>query len=96
MKKCGRQPGGEKVEELGVCPAAQSSEYDGTNKGKHAGRFCWAVAGTFCGGKPQGMFSQKLLSCLNCEFLQQVNDDEGHDFILTPTDTLKKTKKDAQ
>ncbi len=33
VKKCGRQPGGEKVEELGVCPAAELSEYDGINQG---------------------------------------------------------------
>ncbi len=43
VKKCGRQPGGEKVDELGVCPAAVPNEYDGTNKGNHGGRFCWQL-----------------------------------------------------
>ena len=45
--KCGRQPGGDKVVDLGVCPAAEDNSYDGLNRGKNAGRFCWAGAGTF-------------------------------------------------
>ena len=49
VMKCGRQPGGEKVGEFGVCPAAEPSEFDGTNRGTYGGRFCWAIAGTFCG-----------------------------------------------
>ena len=82
--KCGRQSGGEKAEKLGVCPAAELSEYDGTNKGTCAGRFCWAVAGTFCGGKLQGTYAEKLMNCVNCEFFKQVNEDEGRFFVLIP------------
>lgn len=85
VKKCGRQPGGENAEKLGVCPAALPNEYfDGVNKGKHCGRFCWAVAGTLCEGKTQGTYAKKLMDCLGCEFLKQVNEDEGRNFILTP------------
>jgi hypothetical protein len=84
MMKCGRQPGGENAEKLGVCPAALPHEYfDGVNQGEHVGRFCWAVAGTLCGGTVQGTYAKKLLECLGCEFLKQVNEDEGRDFILT-------------
>ena len=36
--KCGRQPGGEKVDELGVCPASIEPRTDGTNSGKMGGR----------------------------------------------------------
>jgi hypothetical protein len=36
--KCGREPGGEKSEELGVCRAAVEGSYDGNNFGKNAGR----------------------------------------------------------
>jgi hypothetical protein len=87
-KKCGRQPGGENAEKLGICPAALPNEYfDGVNKGKHCGRFCWAVAGTLCGGKVQGTYAKKLMHCLGCEFLKQVNEDEGRNFILTPKET---------
>ncbi len=89
VMNCCRQPGGEKVEQLGVCPAAVPSEYDGTNRGTYSGRFCWAVAGTICGGKPQGTFAEKLRDCINCMFFKQVNGDEGRDFILSPNDIKK-------
>jgi len=91
VKKCGRQPEGEKVEEFGVCPAAIDNEYDGENRGKYCGRFCWAVAGTLCEGKIQGTYATKLKNCLNCEFLKKVNKEEGRDFVLTP-----KSAKDNQ
>src|SRR5665648_944927 len=61
--KCGRQPAGEDAEQLGACPAALPNEhFDGVNKGKHCGRFCWAVAGTLCGGKVQGNHAKKFMA----------------------------------
>ena len=66
--KCGREPGGKKADELGVCPAAGDSSFDGLNRGKNAGRICWAVAGTFCGGEVQGSFADKRKSCMRCDF----------------------------
>jgi hypothetical protein len=57
FKKCGREKGGAKAEELGVCPAYP----------KH-GKTCAKIAGTFCGGKVQGTFASKLANCLVCEF----------------------------
>ena len=90
VMKCGREPGGEKVDELGVCPATKPTQYDGTNKGKGSGRFCWVIAGTFCRGKMQGTFAKKLMDCLHCKFFIQVNEDEGRNFVLTPP---KKNKK---
>ncbi len=75
--KCGRQPGGHKSDELGICPAADDDSYDGINTGKNAGRFCWAVAGTFCGGKVQGTFADKRESCLSCGFFNKVRAEEG-------------------
>ena len=92
VKKCSRQPGGEKIEEFGVCPAAIHSEYDGENKGTYGGRFCWAVAGTLCVGKIQGIYVEKLIDCLNCEFLKQVNEDEGQGFVLTLKNAKDKSK----
>ena len=91
VMKCGREPGGEKAESLGICPAALPSEYDGINKGYHGGRFCWMIAGTFCFSeeKPSGTFAQKLESCIECKFFKQVQDEEGPDFIFTPRDTIK-------
>ncbi len=84
VKKCGREPGGQNAEELGVCAAALPSKFDGVNDGKCGGRFCWSVAGTLCGGSPQGTYSEKITSCLSCEFLQQVETEEGKRFALTP------------
>ncbi len=85
VKKCGREPGGGRAEELGTCPAAlPAKEYDGVNQGLHGGRFCWAVAGTLCGGKRHGCYAVKLLTCLGCDFLKQVNREEGASCILSP------------
>jgi predicted Ser/Thr protein kinase len=77
FKKCGREPGGRKAEELGVCPAAVESSYDGINFGENAGRICWAVAGTCCGGKVQGTFAEKRKTCVTCDFYQKVQEQEG-------------------
>ena len=74
---CGREKGGKKAGELGVCPAAADQSFDGINSGKCGGRICWAVAGTFCGGCAQGSFVDKRPSCLNCDFYQMVQDEEG-------------------
>jgi len=76
-KKCGREPGGEKADEFGVCPAADDASFCGINSGKCGGRFCWAVAGTFCGGKIQGTFAEKRDSCLTCNFFNRVQAEEG-------------------
>ncbi len=77
FKKCGRQPGGAKVGELGLCPASTDASAEGVNNGKKGGRVCWAVTGTFCGGKVQGTFAQKQLSCMTCEFFKKVKEEEG-------------------
>ena len=82
VKNCGRIPGGDKVDEMGVCPVAEDASADGLNSGAKGGRICWAVAGTFCGGKKQGTFADKRLSCMGCEFYKQVNEEEGDNFVL--------------
>jgi tRNA A-37 threonylcarbamoyl transferase component Bud32 len=75
--KCGRQPEGDKVAELGICCAATDTSYEGINSGKCGGRICWAVAGTFCGGRAQGSFADKRGTCLNCDFYKMVQEEEG-------------------
>ena len=74
---CGREPGGNKVSELGVCPAAADDSFDGINDGECGGRICWAVAGTLCGGCKQGSFHEKRSSCLDCDFYCMVQEEEG-------------------
>ncbi len=76
-KKCGREPGGAKVAELGVCPAVGEKRTDGINGGVNGGRACWAVTGTFCGGQVQGTFALKLANCMECGFYQAVMKEEG-------------------
>jgi hypothetical protein len=75
--KCGRQPGGENVNELGVCRASIESRTDGMNSGKMGGRSCWAITGTFCDGKIQGEFASKMCKCVDCKFYHIVVYEEG-------------------
>ncbi len=77
FKKCGREKGGLKVKELGICPAAIEVRTNGINHGKNGGRACWALTGTLCGGAVQGSFAQKLGNCMKCEFYQLVGTQEG-------------------
>ena len=57
IKKCERQKGGKKVNELGECIASKEVMV-------HS---CWSVDGTLCGGKIQGTTVQKIVYCTSCE-----------------------------
>ncbi len=70
------------MNELGVCPAATETSFNGANNGCNAGRFCWKVAGTLCGGQVQGSFAQKISNCMQCDFKKEVEADEGKQFRL--------------
>jgi hypothetical protein len=74
--KCGREPGGAKSIEIGVCPATTDTSYNGLNEGKNGGRICWAIAGTFCGCKLQGTLVDKMVSCMICDFMKLVKKEE--------------------
>ncbi len=67
FKKCGRERGGLKEKELGICPAYPDQ-----------GNQCARVAGTFCGGKVQGSFACKLESCLKCDFYKSENYNKNY------------------
>lgn len=82
IKNCGREVGGINVVELGVCPASDSKEHTGRNSGENGGRYCWRLAGTFCGGSVQGMMGDKIMDCIECEFLQKVKAEEGLLFTI--------------
>ncbi len=85
--KCGRGPDSSNDDNLKICPAAVDKSYDGLNGGKNGGRFCWAVAGTFCGGKVQGTFAEKRKHCLECSFFQ---------LILSEDENSSSSSKDAK
>lgn len=74
--KCGRESGGVQAVELGVCPATTDERHDGEHSGRNAGRICWRVAGTFCDGKIQGHFVEKIMNCVKCPFYLYVKNQE--------------------
>ena len=77
-KKCGREIDGINIHELGVCPASIEARVNKLNHGVNAGRTCWAVSGTLCGGKVCGTFAVKLANCINnCDFYSLVEQEEG-------------------
>jgi hypothetical protein len=82
-KKCGRQPGGAHVHDLGVCAAATYTALDRVHGGTNAGRACWVVTGTFCKGEVQGTFAQKFRSCEQCDFYKLVFGEEGGGFVYS-------------
>ncbi len=76
FKGCGRQPGGTRAKELGICPVTTHKELTGVHGGENAGRACWVVAGSLCGGRIQGEYAQKLNNCWRCDFLNMVKQEE--------------------
>jgi len=83
MKNCGREPDGAQVEALGVCIAATESSVNGQNGGENAGRVCWAVAGTLCGGAVQGEYASKMDNCIMCDVYHAVSKEEAT-FVMYP------------
>ena len=83
FKKCGREPSGAKIGDLGVCPAAIEANMTGINSGQNGGRVCWVVVGTLCGGEVQGEFATKLANCVTCDFYNKVLNEES-DFVIYP------------
>lgn len=83
VMNCGREPSGKNVYEMGECPASTYDKLDGAHGGKNAGRVCWVVAGTMCGGEVVGSFARKYQDCRKCEFYQLVKQEEGDNFLIT-------------
>jgi len=77
FKKCGKQSGKGSKNDPVVCPVTEEKRLDGTHGGTNAGRACWVVAGTLCGGQVQGTFAKKYANCDKCDFYQMVEKEEG-------------------
>ncbi len=77
FKQCGRELGGTNAFELGVCPASTYIWFDGLHGGRNAGRACWVVPATMCGGVVQGDFYAKIRECGKCGFYWSVKEQEG-------------------
>jgi hypothetical protein len=85
FKQCGREAGGAQAREFGVCPATKEQRLDGVHGGSQAGRSCWVLAGTLCGGQVQGTFAQKYRNCEICDFYKTVKREEFTRFQLSAT-----------
>lgn len=83
VKKCGREPGGAKVAEFGVCPVTIEAKLHGVHGGSNAGRACWVVAGSLCKGEVQGTFAKKFENCEKCDFYIQVREEEFPKFVFS-------------
>ena len=70
---CGREPGGVRADDLGVCPAAADGRMDGVNAGRNGGRICWVVAGTFGKGRLQCLYADPAHPCDTCDFFRTVH-----------------------
>ncbi len=84
-KECGREPGGNKERELGVCPAPMEKRLDGIHNGENAGRSCWIIAGTFCADKIRGTAAKKVETCTDCNFYKIVKNEEHSSFVFSGT-----------
>jgi hypothetical protein len=83
FKKCTREPGGALAKDGKACIASVEKRADGVNSGRNGGRACWAIAGTECGGKPQGAFAQKIDTCQSCLFYLMVMEEEYPKYVST-------------
>ena len=79
-KHCGREEGGANASERGPCRASTHAACDGINTGANAGRICWSIAGTLSGGTAECCFAEEQLTCLDCDFYQKVEEEEGGAF----------------
>jgi hypothetical protein len=92
FKQCGREPGGTKAAELGVCPVAVETRADGIHHGSNGGRCCWVVTGSLCKGQRQGGYAEKMGDCQQCDFYELVRSEESPKFRvgLTILNEIKK------
>ncbi len=78
--KCGRNHGEGSDAREHACPTFSEIRLDGIHGGRNAGRACWVVAGTMCGGDTQGLFASKLGKCVMCDFYKMVRLEEKENF----------------
>jgi len=77
FKKCGREIGGEKTLEQGVCPVAMEIRADGIHNGKNGGRCCWVITNSVFDEKTaHGFCLKKIQECRTCDFYLFVQKSE--------------------
>lgn len=80
--KCGREPGGEKVQELGICPATTFDLTDGYLDGINGGKACAYIFGDFCSESHTGTSRDKKKACAACDFYNEMKYRHRVDFSL--------------
>ncbi|GAB4275648.1 MAG: hypothetical protein Kow0056_05460 [Coriobacteriia bacterium] len=91
---CGREPGGAKADELGVCPAATERRLDGIHGGVNGGRACWVAAGSLS-DDPECPHARDK-DCVNCAFYRSVLEEEAPHIVYTPAiKSLLKSEESA-
>jgi hypothetical protein len=75
--KCGKGPGGDKVEKSGICPIATEVLANGLNNGLNGGRLCWIIAENYCMEEIKCSSLHRKSSCYSCEFRYKVTIEEG-------------------
>lgn len=78
--KCGREIGGSKENELGICPVVRNITHKGINGGIGAGRICWEIVGTSCHNVVPGI-ANETMNCAQCDFFILVKSEEREAFI---------------
>jgi len=84
--KCGREPGGENSEQLGVCPATVEDKFNGINNGRNGGRFCWFVEETNCSRISNEAFIDRFELCQKCAFFLLVQKQETRHMVVVRND----------
>lgn len=92
-KECKEESAGVISGKFGICPASLEKSFDGVHDGIKAGRACWLVAGTMCGGRIQGSFKYKFKKCSSCTFYELVKKEEGDKMV--PNEILMRRIKDV-
>jgi hypothetical protein len=80
--ECGKEAMGANGKNGSACPASKMRELDSIHGGMYAGRACWVVSGTMCGGGKQGVCAEKMGRCVMCDFYKMVRSEEKNDFRL--------------
>lgn len=76
--KCGREPGGTRVDERGPCVATTFVPADGFLGGVNGGRACMFLSGTLCHGSQQRTAEEKEEACQKCKFHRRLTHRHGN------------------
>lgn len=93
FKDCGREPGGHRSAERGICPAATFEVADGFLGGINGGRACSFISGTFCCEVVSGTIPDRSKNCAACAFYDDLRYKRGKDFSVSSFLSYVESKK---